>query len=759
MERMWEAPTEAIAATKHYQRAAPKPAPTPATTDAAADPAAKDAKDEEAAAATRIQAMHRGRKSRQSLPAAATSAKAVVEGDLIVEEVDKVVAGVMEGVSSEVLSVLPFSEPWEVFRQLDVDGDGSLEYDQLFEFVAGMDENVANELMSMLDTNQDGKIDFQEFKAGWGSLFGADRPPSSMADVREVVMERSGKLADLSLAEEEAAATRIQAIHRGRKTRAARPPSLEPVSLHKHTSRNTSVYRKISEAIKDGADEEFAHSLEDVHDAFAGVDGEQSGEVDATQFEKAMARLDLGLGAAQLREIFALTDNDGSGKIVYAEFAAELCSESTPGVRRKKTVTESPWGASEPNPFLASGPLNASQKLGSTLPRNAHSLDGAGSDGGAPSEAETRAATTLQAVQRGRLARSPRKVAARKVAREERRAAVRIQATVRGRKSRQVTERQHGGGAAKPAATRTRAGPRAGHGANDKEKQSPRSKVKVEATAEQIAEQDAAAFERIAHSKTAKQSPMAQMLAKQIREGQRKAEETAARGGKRGGRGGRGGRGRGRASAGRGARGNDGLNRREAKPFGDVTSRPEQRLAAKRRRRPQEKQDVVEQVVGELVSAALGDAVRTVVQDTRQRRDEARAIKAVLLGRDNSFGQSTHGDRRQRGRRASKKGVVAAVGRPLYRVAEREAAEQSASATSLASLAAASQDRSSIGSRGRFIEENARQRRRDASQAHTSGPRRVAIRAVGGGGGAGPRVLPKHLPALPAGAPAVHGAA
>ena len=749
MERMWEAPTEAIAATKHYRRAAPKPAPT-ATTEAA-----KDAKDEEAAAATRIQAMHRGRKSRQSRPAAATGAKTVVEADLIVEEVDKVVAGVMEGVSSEVLSVLPFSEPWEVFRQLDVDGDGSLEYDQLFEFVAGMDENVANELMSMLDTNQDGKIDFQEFQAGWGSLFGADRPPSSVADVREVVMERSGKLADLSLAEEEAAATRIQAIQRGRKTRAARPkqrrppPSLEPVSLHKHTSRNTSVYRKISEAIKDGADEEFAYSLEDVHDAFAGVDGEQSGEVDATQFEKAMARLDLGLGATQLREIFALTDNDGSGKIVYAEFAAELCSESTPGVRRKKTVTESPWGVSEPNPFLASGPLNASQKLGSTLPRNARSLDGAGSDGGTPTEAETRAATTLQAVQRGRVARSPRKVAARKVAREERRAAVRIQATVRGRKSRQVTARQHGGRAAKPAATRTRAGPRAGPGASDKEKQSPRSKV--EATAEQIAEQDAAAFERIAHSKTAKQSPMAQMLAKQIREGQRKAEETAARGGKRGGRGGRG-RGRGRASAGRGARGNDGLNRREIKPFGDVTSRPEQRLAAKRRRRPQEKQDVVEQVVGELVSAALGDAVRTVVQDSRQRRDEARAIKAVLLGRD-------HGERRQRGRRASKKGVVAAVGRPLYRVAEREAAEQSASATSLASLAAASQDRSSIGSRGRFIEENARQRRRDASQAHTSGPRRVAIRAVGGGGGAGPRVLPKHLPALPAGAPAVQGAA
>ena len=59
--------------------------------------------------------------------------------------------------------------------------------------------------MEVADTNQDGKIDFQEFQAGWGSLFGADRPPSSVADVREVVMERSGKLADLSLAEEEAA--------------------------------------------------------------------------------------------------------------------------------------------------------------------------------------------------------------------------------------------------------------------------------------------------------------------------------------------------------------------------------------------------------------------------------------------------------------------------------------------------------------------------------------------------------------------------
>ena len=56
---------------------------------------------------------------------------------------------------------------WALFSQIDVDGNGSLDIDEIYAYFADMEEGVANELLQVLDTNNDGQVDFEEFCAGW----------------------------------------------------------------------------------------------------------------------------------------------------------------------------------------------------------------------------------------------------------------------------------------------------------------------------------------------------------------------------------------------------------------------------------------------------------------------------------------------------------------------------------------------------------------------------------------------------------------
>jgi hypothetical protein len=65
-------------------------------------------------------------------------------------------------------------------------------------------------------------------------------------------------------------------------------------------------------------------ALQGAATAFKVFDADRSGSVDAAEFEAAVHRLDLGLGAGQTRELLALFDQDGSGRVEYNEFLTQL---------------------------------------------------------------------------------------------------------------------------------------------------------------------------------------------------------------------------------------------------------------------------------------------------------------------------------------------------------------------------------------------------------------------------------------------------
>ena len=83
--------------------------------------------------------------------------------------------GLAAPATRQFLSVAPTpdSHPrqWAIFSQLDADGSGTLDIDEVYNYLADMDETVADELMQVLDANNDGEVDFSEFCAGWDNIF------------------------------------------------------------------------------------------------------------------------------------------------------------------------------------------------------------------------------------------------------------------------------------------------------------------------------------------------------------------------------------------------------------------------------------------------------------------------------------------------------------------------------------------------------------------------------------------------------------
>ena len=122
----------------------------------------------------------------------------------------------------------PDSHPrqWAVFSQLDADGSGTLDIEEIFAYLADMDENIANELMEELDTNNDGEVDFEEFCNGWDRIFivsGGDPPgePDAATDSGSALKpaEPAQASAEGEAGEESAAATAVQAHYRGYQAR------------------------------------------------------------------------------------------------------------------------------------------------------------------------------------------------------------------------------------------------------------------------------------------------------------------------------------------------------------------------------------------------------------------------------------------------------------------------------------------------------------------------------------------------------------
>ena len=126
----------------------------------------------------------------------------------------------------------PDSHPrqWAVFSQLDADGSGTLDIEEIFAYLADMDENIANELMEELDTNNDGEVDFEEFCNGWDRIFivsGGDPPGGEMdaatgsgsAKPEPAEPAQAAAAAAGEAGEESAAATAVQAHYRGYQAR------------------------------------------------------------------------------------------------------------------------------------------------------------------------------------------------------------------------------------------------------------------------------------------------------------------------------------------------------------------------------------------------------------------------------------------------------------------------------------------------------------------------------------------------------------
>ena len=97
----------------------------------------------------------------------------------------------------------------QLFDSIDADGSGLLDKDELAVLAAKLGRTLGpaelDSAMTEMDTDQSGEVDFEEFEEWW---------------TKSAAGERSSELAKAAAAQE-AAAARIQAVHRGRLLRAA----------------------------------------------------------------------------------------------------------------------------------------------------------------------------------------------------------------------------------------------------------------------------------------------------------------------------------------------------------------------------------------------------------------------------------------------------------------------------------------------------------------------------------------------------------
>ena len=211
----------------------------------------------------------------------------------------------------------------ELFNEIDTDGEGSLDWDEVKELMAklGMpiDDKAVKKMMKEMDPDGDGEATLAEFLKWWRS-------------VSVEMKQRITVLADASIGEE-ARQRRENRREKDRQRRAKRRAIAGAVerlnpgvaqSLAKLEFQNK-LQVHLAAAKRMNASQN-AVTLTNSRKLFDEIDGNGSGTMDRIEFERLMDRLHLKHRAGQ----FATMDTGRSGSISYEEF--EMWAQKNPGV-------------------------------------------------------------------------------------------------------------------------------------------------------------------------------------------------------------------------------------------------------------------------------------------------------------------------------------------------------------------------------------------------------------------------------------------
>ena len=354
------------------------------------------------AAATKIQAVHKGKQARKELQerkemeAAAVKIQAVHRG----KQARKMLLKATDTVES-------------AFKKFDTDGSGMLEAEELFQVLAELGLDVTDEdfiayaraLMEDYDSDGNGELDLEEFRKLYNQCLATAESRAAYAEeLRSAVSGLVGSaMANvLEHQEMEAAATKIQAVHKGKQ---ARKELQERKEMEAAAVKIQAVHRGKQ------ARKMLLKATDTVESAFKKFDTDGSGMLEAEELFQVLAELGLDVTdedfIAYARALMEDYDSDGNGELDLEEFR-KLYNQCLATAESRAAYAEELRSA-------------VSGLVGSAM---ANVLE--------HQEMEA-AATKIQAVHKGKQAR--KELQERK---EQEAAAVKIQAVHRGKQARKM---------------------------------------------------------------------------------------------------------------------------------------------------------------------------------------------------------------------------------------------------------------------------------------------------------------------------------
>jgi len=391
---------------------------------------------EQAAAAVKIQAVHRGKQARKELQekremeSAAVKIQAVHRGKQARKELEEKRRDVPEAPPAEsVASDDPSTtDPVRAaFDKFDADGSGKLERGELLKVLEDLGLDVsdgefvafAEALMEDYDADGNGELDIEEFKKLYAQCLESDE--TRKAYVEELRAAVGGLVGGaLSAVVESDAAAKIQAVHRGKQARKELQEKREMESAAvkiQAVHRGKQARKELEEKRRDVPEAPPAESVasddpsttDPVRAAFDKFDADGSGKLERGELLKVLEDLGLDVSDGEFvafaEALMEDYDADGNGELDIEEFK-KLYAQCLESDETRKAYVEELRAAVG---GLVGGALSA--------------------------VVESDAAAKIQAVHRGKQARKELQEK-----REQEAAAVKIQAVHRGKQARKELE-------------------------------------------------------------------------------------------------------------------------------------------------------------------------------------------------------------------------------------------------------------------------------------------------------------------------------